>query len=270
MANKDPLKTSLTLVGTGIKTLSHLNTETKTYIESADKVLFLLNEPILQEWVMKTNLNSESLEFLYWKYPQRRKACYQAITDYILEVLETQGGHITVVFYGHPTVFAQSGLDAVRIARTRGYDVRALPGISAEDCLFADLEIDPAEGGCQSFEATDFLIRTRPFDTASHLILWQVGSVGLLGHENEMRPDALQVLYHRLRTRYDDAHLITLYEGAQYPSFEAIIQKIPLKDLPQQQPSRITTLYIPPTHQRALDPQMLDALGILCPLGQPS
>jgi len=30
-----------------------------------------------------------------------------------------------------------------------------LPGISAEDCLVADLGIDPASSGCQSYEAND-------------------------------------------------------------------------------------------------------------------
>jgi hypothetical protein len=38
---------------------------------------------------------------------------------------------------------------------TDGFDAVMLPGISAEDCLFADLGIDPGMIGCQSFEATD-------------------------------------------------------------------------------------------------------------------
>jgi hypothetical protein len=33
-----------------------------------------------------------------------------------------------------------------------------LPAISAEDCLFADLGVDPADHGCPSYEATDFLV----------------------------------------------------------------------------------------------------------------
>ena len=33
-----------------------------------------------------------------------------------------------------------------------------LPGISAEDCLLADLGVDSAHNGLQSLEATDLLI----------------------------------------------------------------------------------------------------------------
>jgi hypothetical protein len=33
-----------------------------------------------------------------------------------------------------------------------------LPAVSAEDCLFADLGVDPGAAGCQSHEAADFLI----------------------------------------------------------------------------------------------------------------
>jgi len=53
-----------------------------------------------------------------------------------------------------------------------------LPGISAEDCLFADLGIDPSFMGCQTVEATDLLLRNRPLITSGHVLIWQVGVVG--------------------------------------------------------------------------------------------
>ena len=53
-----------------------------------------------------------------------------------------------------------------------------VPGISAEDCLIADLGIDPAVNGCQSYEATDFLMNARLIDPSSQLILWQAGALG--------------------------------------------------------------------------------------------
>ena len=48
-----------------------------------------------------------------------------------------------------------------------GFNAQMLAGISAEDCLFADLGLDPGKNGCQSFEATDFLIRRRQFEPTS-------------------------------------------------------------------------------------------------------
>src|SRR5439155_2742798 len=141
-------------------------------IEQADQVLYLVNDPAMKEWIKKINHCANSLDTLY-KQDRLRHRCYQAITDHILETLY-KNIHLCVVIYGHPAVFAQPGLDAVIEARKKGYDAKILPGISAEDCLFADLLIDPGTIGCQTFEATDFLIHRRKFDNSSHLILWQI------------------------------------------------------------------------------------------------
>jgi predicted XRE-type DNA-binding protein len=58
-----------------------------------------------------------------------------------------------------------------------GHLARMLPAISADSCLYADLEIDPARDGCQSFEATDFLVHDRLVDSRSLLIHWQIGMI---------------------------------------------------------------------------------------------
>lgn len=149
-------KASLVVVGTGIKFLSHLTNEVKAYILQSDKVLYLVNDPAMKDWIRQNNPKSESLDPLYAKYPLRID-CYRAITDYILASLK-ENQHVCVVLYGHPSVFSQPGLNAVIQARKEGFYAKILPGISAEACLFADLLIDPGLHGCQSFEATDFLI----------------------------------------------------------------------------------------------------------------
>jgi len=173
-------KSSLTVVGTGIKFLSQMTLEAKTYIEKSDKVLYLVNDPALKQWINQTNKNSESLDDIYFKHSKRLDS-YLAITDYILSHL-ADSKHICVALYGHPTVFAKPALDAVLAATAQGYDAKILPGISAEDCLFADLLIDPGTCGCQSFEATDFLLYNRKFDANSHLILWQPDVIGIQDH----------------------------------------------------------------------------------------
>lgn len=253
---------SLTIVGSGIKYISHLTTEAKAYIEQSDKVLYLVNEPAMQKWIQTTNPRAESLDELYFKYPLRLH-CYRAITDYILETLR-QEQHVCVVLYGHPTVFSKPALDAVIQAKQEGYDARILPGISAEDCLFADLSIDPGSCGCQSYEATDFLIHRRSFDSGSHLILWQVGSIGVLGfpkfHDNTKGANIL--LNYLLQYNYHPHHPVILYEAAQYPCFEPRIDKLPLEQLPKAQFSRISTLYVPPARKVPCDEAMLKALGI--------
>lgn len=255
-------KASLTIVGSGIKFLSHLTNEGKAYIKQADIVLYLVNDPAMKAWIQKTTLHSESLDKLYTQHPLR-SSCYQAITNYIVEILRNTNQHICVVLYGHPSVFAQPGLDAALKAKQEGYDVRILPGISAEDCLFADLLIDPGSSGCQSFETTDFLIYRRQFDPTCHLILWQVDIIGVLdnpsSHDNSK---GAKILVNYLKNYYNATHEVVLYEAAQYPSFEPRIQRLPLNALPNANFSRISTLYVPPAHQASCDEYMLKALDI--------
>ena len=52
------------------------------------------------------------------------------------------------------------------------------PGISAEDCLYADLGLDPGTVGCTHFEASQLLFYRRLIDTSAWLVLWQVDVVG--------------------------------------------------------------------------------------------
>lgn len=87
---------SLVVVGSGIKFLSHLTIESKAYIEQSDKVLYLVNEPAMKEWIQKINLHSESLDPFYTQY-SLRSDCYRAITNHILQTLR-KIQHVCVVF----------------------------------------------------------------------------------------------------------------------------------------------------------------------------
>ncbi len=252
---------SLVVVGTGIKFFSHITVEVSAYLKQSDKVLFLVNEPAIKEWILDTNSNSESLDFLYTKYVLR-KDCYRAITNYILEILREKQ-HVCVVLYGHPGVFAQPGLDAVRLAKLEGFYAKLLPGISSEDCLFADLLIDPGTNGCHSFEATDFLLYKRRFDPRGHLILWQVDIIGVLSNpqmHNNKKGARLLVKY--LSNFYELNHEVILYEAAQYPLLEPTIQRMHLSQLPDANFSRISTLYVPPRKENTYDIEMLKELDI--------
>jgi uncharacterized protein YabN with tetrapyrrole methylase and pyrophosphatase domain len=93
---------------------------------------------------------------------------------------DVRAGHdVLGIFYGHPGVFVSPTHRAIAIAREEGYKARMLPGISAEDCLFADLGIDPAINGCVTHEATELLMRDRALNPSVHNIIWQVGGVGV-------------------------------------------------------------------------------------------
>ena len=253
-------KSSLTVVGTGIKFLSQMTLESKTYIEKADKVLYLVNDPVLKQWIADTNSNSESLDGVYFNHEQRLDS-YSAITKYILNYL-SKPVNLCVVMYGHPAVFSKPALDAVKVANEQGYPAKILPGISAEDCLFADLLIDPGTCGCQSYEATDFLLYSRKFDPNSHLILWQPDVIGMQTHIRNKDIIGISLLRDRLLKSYQPDHPVVIYEAAQYPGLLASIKRIELMSLPDACLSSISTLYIQPAGSSDYDRCLARMLAI--------
>jgi len=243
------LKGSLILVGSGITFYAHLTLEAKTYIEQADKVLYLINEPLMQQWIEKYARCSKNLDHVYHAYPDRR-AAYHAITQTILDELQDDIT-VCVVIYGHPCVFSKPGLDAVRTAKTQGCNTKILPGISAADCLFADLLIDPGDQGCQMFDASDFLFNHKTIDGRSHLLLWQIDAIGCDDQSSlKINAPELKQLTEKLLQHYPQQHPVTLYEAALYPTFSPIIMPVVLHELPTQPLTRRTTLYVPPNHNK--------------------
>lgn len=247
----------LIVVGTGIKSVAHLSQETIIVIRQAARVLFLVNEPLMKEWITRENKNSQSLDTLYFSYEKRVDA-YQAITDYIISENDKYP-NLCVVFYGHPTLFASSALQAVRLVKQTNKTARILPAISSLDCLIADLAIDPGDSGCFSADATDFLIYKRVFDIRSHLILWQIASLGAF---NQEKTSCMNVLQDYLLPFFPMDHMACLYEASQYPSMPPRMDYFPLANLEQQAVTSISTLYIPPVLKAECDRDMLEKLGM--------
>jgi Tetrapyrrole (Corrin/Porphyrin) Methylases len=184
------------------------------------------------------------------------------MVDYILSFVRA-GQRVCAVFYGHPGVFAFPPHESVRRAREEGFHAEMLAGISADACLYADLGVDPAEGGCQSFEATDFLVRHRRFDPHNQLVLWQVGVIGMLDRNPDFDPrPGLDVLVGRLAEFYPADHSVTVYEASPYAACDPKIVTVGLQDLPSAAVTAISTLYIPPVADLELDDAVLELVGI--------
>ena len=165
-----------------------------------------------------------------------------------------------MVFYGHPSVFDRTSHDAVRGARAEGFEARILPGITAEDCLYVDLELDPGAAGCQSFDATDFLVRRRAPDPAVPLILWQVGVVGGTRTTGEVRRLGLSVLGERLEELYGAEHELVVYEATPFPVGRPMIERCAVRELADAGVTGLSTLYVPPKGVTPPDADMIARL----------
>jgi uncharacterized protein YabN with tetrapyrrole methylase and pyrophosphatase domain len=237
---------SLVVAGTGIRSLGQLTVETIAHIKSADRVHYLVAEPVAVEVIRLLNpRGARSLGDLYEENKPRRTT-YDQMVARILDSVRS-GWRTCAVFYGHPGVFVDPSHESVRAARAEGFLAEMLPGISAEDCLFADIAVDPATAGCQSYEATDFLANRRQIDPTSHLIIWQAGVLGDRTFSLQVsRSNLFDLFLSRLLETYPASHKLCIYQAAVLPGCPAEIQWIELGELDKSKMTIISTLYLPP------------------------
>jgi len=235
---------SLTLVGTGIQLAAHLTVEVRDAIERADVVLCLVADPATHASIARMNPRTRSL-LGHYESGRPRVRAYAAMSDEILRHVRA-GLQVCVAAYGHPSVFVTPSRDALRSAREEGYPTRVLPGISAEDCLLADLDVDPAENGCQSYDATRFVLNGCRPNRSAALILWQIGTVGDDRASAEVQPTGLPRLVERLLETYPRDHVVTVYEASPYPGFRPLIRRVRLAELDAGDVTALSTLYVPP------------------------
>ena len=245
---------SLTVVGTGIAFGMHLTPQARVAAERADDVFYLLAETTAEGWFKELNPSSHSLR-RHYAVGRPRAETYQLMVDDILAAVR-RGRNVCAAFYGHPGVFAWPSHEAVRRARDEGFPAVMLPAISAEDCLFADLGIDPGESGCQSFEATDFLLRRRAFDTSVPLILWQIGFIGVVDAPVAPASQAFGVLIDYLLGHYDQSHTAVIYEASPYPVGAPHVREFTLGDVRDAELGGMSTLFVPAAESRPVDEAM--------------
>ena len=243
---------TLVIVGTGIRTVGQLTIEAISWLQRADEVIHLVADPIAEETIKRLNPNQVSLQGYYGEGKPRIDS-YNEMIEFILSRVRT-GAVVCGAFYGHPGVFAYPPHELIRRARAEGHTAFMLPAVSSDDCLFADLGVDPALGGCQSYEATDFLINTHPLDTSSQLVLWQVGALcDWTYRRGGYNLRALPLLVQKLSESYPPTHSVVLYEAPIFIGFPPSIVPTPLSALASAPITAGSTLYIPPVAPAAPD-----------------
>lgn len=169
----------LVVVGSGIKSVGQFTLEAIGEIKRADRVFFAVADPTTEAFIIENNPAAVDLYSLYDDEKPRHDTYIQMSEVLLREV--RKGYYVVGVFYGHPGVFVNPSHRAIAIARAEGHDAVMYAGVSAEDCLYAEVGVDPSRPGSQTVEATDLLLRNRPLLTHSHVIIFQVGCVGLMG-----------------------------------------------------------------------------------------
>ncbi|WP_052140614.1 SAM-dependent methyltransferase [Janthinobacterium lividum] len=257
-------KGRLVVIGSGIKAVAHFTLEAQAHIQQADIVLYAAADPVTDLWIESQNPNAFDL-YQYYADDKGRVITYVQMIERIMAEVRA-GKYVCALFYGHPGVFVTPSHNAIEIARAEGYDAVMLPAVSAEDCLYADLGVDPSVPGLQIYEATDFLLRRRKVDTTANFMLWQVGCIGDLGfkfagYEN----DKFDVLIDYLEELYGPDHLAINYVANMFygpPQIDRhVIADYRNPDV-KAKVSGISTFFIPAKDGIQSDAGMLAKLGL--------
>ena len=257
--SRSPRAGSLVIVGTGLRAALQTTPESQHEISRAERLFYLISDPLSERWIKSLNPRAQSLTSCYAR-GRPRMAAYERMVERILAPVRS-GRRVCVAFYGHPGVFVFPSHAAIRQARAEGFDARMIPGVSSEDCLFSELGLDPARSGCQSYEATDFLVYRRRFDPSSALILWQVGVVGNLNYGARPIRSGLRVLARRLARAYGRRHEVVLFEASVLPVLPSTIRSTTIEALPFTKITGGMTLFVPP-RPHAPDSRGLRTLGL--------
>jgi hypothetical protein len=253
---------SLACVGLGMMLGAHVSPRSRSHIEQADVVFALVSDPLVELWVQDMRPDTRSLQPFYCEGQSRLTSYKQMVEAMLVEVRARS--RVCGVFYGHPGVFALVPHKAIAGARAEGFKAVMEPGISAEDCLYADLGIDPGAYGCAHFEASQFMFYQRRIDPSAYLILWQVG---IAGDRSLSRfatgSDYRRLLVELLSADYPLGHEVIAYEAATLPIAPPRLDRMPLSAIIEARLNLQTTLVIPPARPLLRNQQMLNRLAEL-------
>jgi precorrin-3B methylase len=245
-------KGRLVCVGIGITLGSHISPLARSHIEQADVVFAGVSDGIVEQWLSRMHADVRSLQPFYSEGKSRLKTYREMVEAILAEVRARK--RVCAVFYGHPGVFARAPHKAIEQARQEGYDAHMEPGISSEDCLYADLGIDPGARGCQHYEATQFMLYRRLIDPSAWLMLWQIGIAGDRSKKRFATGTTYrQVLVDVLTRDYPANHEVIIYRAATLPIQSPRIERIALSTLPQADVDMPDTLVIPPSRNMLAD-----------------
>jgi siroheme synthase len=253
---------TLVCVGVGITLGSHITPLARSYIEKSDVVFVAVSDAIVERWIEQMHGDVRSLQSLY-RDGKSRMDTYQEMVDVMLAEVRA-GKKVCAAFYGHPGIFAWSPHQAIARARAEGFAAHMEPGISAADCLYADLGIDPGQHGCQHYEASQLLFYERRIDASAYLVLWQVGVVGDQSLARFSTGSAYRgLLRDLLALDYPLDHEIIVYRAATLPILQARIERHALGELAQLPIDLADTIVLPPAREPRVNKAMLKQLELL-------
>jgi uncharacterized protein YabN with tetrapyrrole methylase and pyrophosphatase domain len=240
------------IVGLGIVSVHQITHEAEAAMRRSREILYVANDFGFAEYLPQLCAHVTDLSTAYQEGEDRINA-YNMMTA---KVIEAALDHppVTFALYGHPLVFALPPFQILKVASLLGLRTKVLPGISAMDCLFVDLKLDPAEG-LQMYEATDLLLRQIPLQPDIACLIWQIGAVETrLYSRSTSKPERFSRTKNYLLKYYPPEHKVTAVYSSSFPLVPSQLTTLALKDMEMyaEDLSSGVTLYIPPVQVRPI------------------
>ena len=139
---------------------------------------------------------------------------------------------VCLAFHGRSALSTEVSRQALEQSRVDGFAAAVVPGVSALDCLFADLGLGLLSSGCRIYGTEAFVERGRP-DLSSALVLY-------LSDDSP-----LSELLALLRPAYGEEQKAVLYEPARYAVLEPVVRRCSIGDIGEADLAQVSILYIP-------------------------
>lgn len=260
---------SLAIVGSGITAISQMTLESVSYVRYADVVFYHATNGVTATQIRELNNNTVDL-YEYYGEDKRRNVTYVQMAELMLREVRA-GKSVVGVFHGHPGFFVSPGRRALAIAEDEGYPTLLLPAVSATDCMFADLRVDPGVFGCQ------ILMASRIFDDKlilakdGHVVLLQISAVrdpgfSFTGYRNAAVSECIELL----TKTYGEAQEAIYYMAALFPAFPPEISVHHLADYRDPEVLDMIgagLLYLPPSGSSLSALRNRQAFGNKAPYG---
>jgi uncharacterized protein YabN with tetrapyrrole methylase and pyrophosphatase domain len=253
-AKKPPV--DIYVVGTGTVGYRQLTKEAEAALKKSDKVFLVHHQELISDYLEEfTEVIDITDEY---EDNTERSNTYQRMAERVISsAQEPDTDVVSLALYGHPMYFVDPSRIVMTEAPKHNLEVEVLPGISAIDCLYVDIGLDPSEDGLQIFEATDVLIREFELNPEVPTFLLQIGSVeSTLYSMEESEPERFTNIKEHLQQFYPDDHPLYLLQTATYPISKSERIQFELSQFDTEEVSErinhMQTLYVPPIESRGV------------------
>lgn len=242
------------IVGSGIVSIDQMTKEAERAISKSNEVLYVDNGVGVFEYLSNRCENVTDLLSTSYVSGEHRLKAYQNMAARVVEAALLHPP-VTYLLYGHPTVFAYPPELIQKLADLLDLKVKIYPGISAMDCIFAELHFDPGANGLQIYEASDILLRHIPLLPDIPALIWQIGALETsLYSSSRSKPSRFRRFEEYLLKYYPIGHVAKAIYCSSHPLAPSTITEFPIDKIHEFSEHLHSgyTLYIPRTAPRLL------------------